>query len=307
MIFWTYRRRFTVAARKAEVTIAARIQGGLESTLLIDGQAVARDSTPPAGAQAVRNHHLTADLPEGRLEVEAGYVSWTTVGIAARVDGALIHQSHPGRAIEFPKSMRGFTEQSVDPGQHFRKNGPAIAVDIAMGVLFFAVAKMFDLTTAALVGAAAGVALLVVQRFVKVDIVGGLALFGVATLLLAAGYSLVFQDEEAVKLRTTVIGLITAGLFLTDGLAGGRWLGRGMARYMPFEDLNVRRLSLGVGATGAVMAGLNLLVARNVSTDMWLFYTTFGDIPLAMVMILATLKYARSGGRKPVTAEVPTA
>jgi intracellular septation protein A len=199
--------------------------------------------------------------------------------------------------------MRGFTEDSVDPGKHFRKNGPAIGVDIAMGLLFFAVAKMFDLTTAALIGAAAGLMLLVAQRFVKVDIVGGLALLGVVTLLLAAGYSLVFQDEEAVKLRTTVIGLVTAGLFLTDGLAGGRWLGRGIARYMPFEGLDLRRLSLGLGATGAIMAGLNLLVARNASTDVWLFYTTFGDIPLAAVLVLATVRYARSGGRRGVQAE----
>jgi intracellular septation protein A len=159
------------------------------------------------------------------------------------------------------------------------------------------VAKVFDLQTAALVAAAAGVALLVVQRFVKVDLVGGLALFGVVTLLLAAGYSLLFQDEGAVKLRTTVIGLITGAMFLIDGLAGGRWLGRGLARYLPYEGIDLRRLSVGMGGTGLIMAGLNLVVARIASTDLWLFYTTFGDIPLTFALIMATLSWSRSAGR----------
>jgi intracellular septation protein A len=298
MNYWTYRRRFTVEGRKAEVVINALLQGGLRSELRLDGSLVAQDATPSAGAEAVRNHRLAATLEDGRrLEVEAGYLDWIRMGIAARLDGALIHESHPGKTIAFPASMRGFIEQSVDPGKHFRKNGPAIAVDIALAVLFFATAKLFGLSTAALVGAGAGLALIVAQRFVKVDIIGGMALFGVVTLLLAAGYSLAFQDEEAVKMRTTVIGLISAGFFLADAAFGGRWLGKGMARYMPFEHLDVRRLAFGLGITGGVMAGLNLLVARNASTDVWLFYTTFGDIPLAAVMALTTLKWARSGPR----------
>jgi intracellular septation protein A len=301
MHFWTYRRRFTVDGRPAEAVIKARLEGGMDAALVLEGRTVAEDAIPGHGPEAVRNLRLEAVLEDGRrLEVEAGCVGWTTVGVEARVDGALIHASHPGKRLEFPKAMRGFVTESSDPMPHFRKNGPAIAVDIAMGLLFFVTAKLTDLTTAALVGAGLGVALLVVQRFVKVDLLGGLALFGVFTLLLAAGYALVFQDDEAVKLRTTVLGLVTAGMFLTDAAIGGRWLGKGLAHYMPFEHLNVRRLSLGVGLTGALMAGLNLVVARAVSTDVWLFYTTFGDIPLAAVLVLATLKWARSGGRNPV-------
>ena len=300
MHFWTYRLRFTAEGHSGEVVVKARLQGGLDSSLFLDGEPVAHDATPASGAEAVRNHRLATRLDDGRmLEAEVGYLDWVRMAVAVRLDGVLVHESHPGRTIAFPKSMRGFVTESADPGKHYRKNGPAIAVDIAMGLLFFVGAKLPDLTTAARVGAGVGLGLVVVQRFVKVDLLGGLALFGVLTLLLAAGYSLVFQEEEAVKLRTTVIGLITATLFLVDGLVGGRWLGRGLARYMPFEHLNVRRLSLGVGVTGAVMAGLNLLVARNASTDVWLFYTTFADVPLAAVLVMATLKWARSGPRDP--------
>jgi hypothetical protein len=137
MNFWTYRRRFIVAGRQGEARIIAKLQGGLESTLLLDGVAVSADRTPPSGPEAVRNHRLTADLPEGPLDVEAGYVNWTTIGVAVRLNGVVVHESHPGRAIAFPSSMRGMAENSKDPGEHFRRNGPALAVDIGLGLLFF--------------------------------------------------------------------------------------------------------------------------------------------------------------------------
>ena len=299
MRMWTYRRRFKVDGRSAEVATASGLFG-LASTLTLDGQPVAEDRTPAYGAEATRNHHLAATLDDGRrVEVEAGYLSWINIGIAARLDGALIHESHPGRTLAFPTSMRSMTESASDPSAHWKKNGPSLVVDIALGLLFFAVAKLFGLTEAAVTGAVAGLALIVIQRFVKVDIIGGLALFGVATLLLSAGYALVFQDEEAVKMRTTVVGLIVAAMFITDGLAGGRWLGRGLGRYLPYEDLHLGRLSLGLGAMGAVMALLNVLVVRAVSTDVWLLYTTFGDVVIAMALFFAVLKFARSQAPAP--------
>lgn len=301
MQYWRYRRRFDVDGIAGETVIAIGFKT-VDSVLRVDGVEVARDSTPATGPESVRNHHLAHILPDGRrLEVEAGYVSWWSMGVAVRLDGTLVHESHPGTTIAYPVKLREFAERSTDPGDHFKRNGPAIAVDIALGLLFFVVAKAFGLTEAALVGAAAGVALLVIQRFVKVDIVGGLALFGVATLLLSAGYAWLVQDEELIKLRTTVVGLIAATLFITDGVFGGRWLGKGLSRYMPMEGLNLGRLSLGVGALGATMALLNLLVARTLPTDVWLFYTTFGDIAVAMILFWLVLHYARSGP-KPTTA-----
>jgi intracellular septation protein A len=299
MPLWTYRRRFRCGEHDVVMTMDSGFKG-LSSRLLLDGQEIATDSTPSAGPDATRNHRLAARLPDGRmLEVEAGYIDWVNIGIAARVDGAPLHESHPGRTIAFPASMREMTQSATDPTAHFKRNGPSIAVDIALGLLFFAVARMFDLTTAALVGAAAGMALVVIQRFVKVDLLGGLALFGVGALLLSAGYAYVFQDEEAVKMRTTVVGLIVAACFVTDGLAGGRWLGRGLARYMPYDDIKQARLSLGVGVMGAVMAGLNVLVVRSVPTDVWLLYTTFGDTLIAVILFFAVLRFARPAPQAP--------
>ena len=290
-----YRRPFVLDALACEVIVRVAVTG-IRSELRVDGVVVARDSTPAAGAEAARNHRLVAALPDGRqFEVEAGYINWVTVGIAVRREGALVHESHPGRAIAFPASLaRIAADPHTDLGR-IKANRVPIAVDIALGLLFFVLARLTDLTTAALLGAAVGLALVVVQRFVRVDLLGGLALFGVVMLLLSAGLALAFEDEMAIKMRSTIIGSIGAVLFLSDGLLGGRRLGAGMARYLPYTDIDPGRLAMGMGAVGLVMAALNYLVARFASTQAWLFYTTFGDVAVTIAMVQLVFRYARSG------------
>ena len=310
MILARYRRRFMLGALPGEVVVIARTTG-MESALIVGGGLIAEDRTPFGGAEATRNHRLAATLPDGRaIDVEMGYVGWWTIGIAVRLDGVLVHESHPGRRIAYPEraarmAARG-AQEGFDPGQ-IRRNKVPIMVDVALGLLFFLAAKLTDLSTAALVGAGAGLALVVVQRFVKVDLLGGLALFGIVMLLISAGLALAFQDDMMVKMRTTIVGLISAGFFLGDGLLGGNRLGRGMARYLPYNDIDPGRLALGIGLLGLVMAGLNYAVAKLTGTDFWLFYTTFVDLFLAMAMIMVVFSFARGrllprGYRKPPPA-----
>lgn len=176
----------------------------------------------------------------------------------------------------------------------WQRNKPSIVADLALGLLFVVVAKFTDLTTAALVGAGAGLGLVVVQRFVKVDLLGGLALFGVFMLLVSAAFSLVFQDDNLVKLKGTILGLFTAALFLGDGLLNrGRYFGRRLARYV-MQPVHEQRLAVGLGLLGALMAGLNWLIAKAFSTDVWLAYNSVGDILLSMLLFLLVLRYART-------------
>ena len=298
-----YRRRFAVPGGAdgglgGEVIIRSTMNG-LISELWLDGTLHATDATPAMGAEAARNHLLTVDTPQGRVEVEAGYISWWNVGIAVRLDGRLIHESHAGRRIAMPESARkmavavGGRDGSSYDTEVWQRNRVPLSVDIGTGLLFFAVAKLTDLTTAALVGAAVGLVLYVIQRRTKIDLLGGLAMFGIVMLVFSAALALIFQDDGAVKLRTTIVGLVTAGIFLVDGLLVGGRLGKRLAHYLPFRDIVPKRLSIGMGVLGLVMAGLNLLVATYTSTDVWLFYTTFGDMALALVLILVVFSYAR--------------
>ncbi|NDE02825.1 MAG: hypothetical protein EBZ91_14065, partial [Gammaproteobacteria bacterium] len=69
----------------------------------------------------------------------------------------------------------------------WNRNKYSLAVDLSLGALFFILAKVTDdLSLSALVTAGAGLAVVFVQRFVKVDLLGGLAMFGVVMLLVSA-------------------------------------------------------------------------------------------------------------------------
>lgn len=291
--FARYRRRFALDDLPCEVVIRAEFEG-LHSELFVGGMLQASDFSPTMGPDAVRNHRLSGLLPSGeQFEVEAGYINLVNVGIAVRREGQVVHESHPGSRIAYPEGM---VKMASDPGtdmNRYKANKVPILVDLALGVLFFVVAKLTDLSTAALVGAAAGIALVVAQRFVKVDLTGGLALFGVVLLLISAGLAIAFQDDMAVKMRGTIVGAISATLFLGDGLLGGNRLGKALTRYLPYTDIDPGRLALGMGVLGLVMAGLNYAVASLASTDVWLFYTTFVDFFLVMLMILAVFSFAR--------------
>ncbi|MBM4198892.1 MAG: hypothetical protein FJ198_04285, partial [Gammaproteobacteria bacterium] len=103
----------------------------------------------------------------------------------------------------------------TDPAEQFARNKYSIGVDLAIGALFFILVKLTDdLTLSALVTAGAGLAAVVAQRFVKVDLLGGLAIFGIVMLLISAGFSWFFQDDWAVKMKSTILGVLVATITL---------------------------------------------------------------------------------------------
>lgn len=312
--WWLYRtRHFTVYGLDFAVKSRAR-SDGLVSQLFMLGVEQASDVTPLLGPESVRNHQLACTLPDGRaLTVELGYIGNWATGIIARIDGQIIHESHPGQTPAFPEKHREAAMQHNSMGEAFqhgmsktgvegsplqagvfaKHNRLPFAVDIITGLLFFALAKIWDLNTAALVGVAVGVGLLLFQRITKIDVTGGLALFGIFMLALSAGLALVFADEAWVKQRGTITGLIGAAIFLIDGLRGGPYIGKGLARYMPYADIDPGRFALAMGVIGLVMAGLNYAVAVLFSTDIWLFYKTFLDWIVVMAMVVFAIRFSR--------------
>jgi intracellular septation protein A len=56
--------------------------------------------------------------------------------------------------------------------------------------------------------------------------------------------------------------------------------------------MDARRLATGMGVLGLVMAGVNWVFAEFTSQDTWLYYTSFGDFVLTMILIFAVFRYA---------------
>jgi intracellular septation protein A len=307
MKIWTYKRPFVIDDISGVVhTVTTTSE--MASTLYVNNVAVTTDTFLTKGARVLRNNHLSYTLPDGRqLDIEAGYVGWWKAEIAVTLNGVLRYESKPGATIQWPQMMGKTYAKNANPTpeeeaaraaeeqrqrDQFKRNKPSLFFDIFIALLFFVVAKYSNLSTAALVSAGAGIIGWIVQRITKIDLMGGLATFGIIMSLITAGYAIAFQDEEMVKMRSTILGAFTALLFLSDGLVGGRFLGKRLVRFMPHPDTSPARLALGLGLMGLVMAGLNYGVAKVFSTDVWLFYTTFLDTGLAIAMVFGVIKYA---------------
>jgi intracellular septation protein A len=297
LLLWRYRQRFD-AAGQAVVVTTRTYATRWDTDVQLDGKVVATTGASYFAPDGLANHSLIMRLADGRdLAVTAGYNSWTTVGVVARIGDATLFESHPGRVLALPQSANRMMEGTYGKNGNvakMRENWPSIACDIALGLLFYVVAKLTDLPTAAIVSACAGLALVAVQRFVTVDLLGGMALFGTVMLLISAAFSIAFQSDWAVMMRSTIIGGISALVFLGDAALGGRRLGPRLARYMP-GDPDPRRLMLGMGLGGVGMALVNGATAMLGSKDQWLFYTTFLDTPLAFALVLVTVRFAVRG------------
>ena len=258
-------------------------------------------------------HNLANDeVEDARVEVD--YVSWWSAGIAVIQGEDTVYESHPGKNVRFAEGMMQGSAPSpandgssdpaspgLDIGQMIesnqskrQRNKYSIYADLALGALFYLVGKFTeDLALAAIVGAGAGLALVVLQRFVKVDLLGGFAVFGTIMLVISAAFSLALQDDYWVQMKGTVLGLFTASIFMIDGVfRQGAYFGARIERYMPLP-LHHHRIAVGMSGLGIVMALANYYVAENFSEDFWLTWTTFLDMPLSIGLFYAIIFWAR--------------
>ena len=235
--------------------------------------------------------------------MEAGYVSPWSVGIRVTLDDQLIHESHPGcEFLKLSSSSSGDLETQFNQlaaevhssKERWKNNRFCIFTDVGLALLFFIVFKFTDeLLTSALIVALAGVGVAVTQRFAKVDLMGGLAVFGVFMLLFSAGFSILFQDDSIIQMKSTFLGLFAATIMLADVYFNhSRYFGPRFSRYLP-SPVDDRRLILGMASLGITMATLNYVVVRMFSEEIWLYYTTFGDFVISLLFILGIIRFAR--------------
>lgn len=174
--------------------------------------------------------------------------------------------------------------------------GPSIMVDIGLGIIFFFVARNAEngLVTAALTGAALTLVLFVIQRFIKTDLLGGFAVFGVVIALISAGLALIFQDETFVKLRGSLMGAIVAVFALIDGLRGGTYLGKRMSLYLSGAmKLNPRRAAFAMAGAGFALIVIEMPLIFLLTTDQWIWYQSFLDQIVAIPLVLGAFWLAR--------------
>ncbi len=297
MKIWSYSRPFTFHGHSCEIKVTLT-QSETISSLFIDDFLIDEQSIKYSDGIITFVHPLKTSSGF-EAQVESGYFNWRNVGIAVTENGRLVYESHPGEDLRFGEALTenlyGMKEATPEAGEsRWEQNKYSIYADLGLGALFFIVSKVTgDLFLAAIVGGVAGLGLIVLQRFVKVDLLGGFAVFGTVMLGISTAFSLVLQDSYWVQMKGTALGLFTATLFMADGLLRqGAYFGARFERYMP-GALHHNRLAIGMSLMGIVSAGGNYFVAENFSEDFWLMYTTFLDFPIFMLSFFVILRWAR--------------
>ena len=300
MKIWSYSRPFTFHGHSCEVKVTLTHNETI-SSLYVDELLVDKQSIKYIDGLITFIHPLESSSGY-EAKVESGYFNWRNVGIAVTENGRVVHESHPGEDLRYGEALmddlNGMKESVADAGESkWDQNKYSIYADLGLGALFFIVSKVTgDLVLAAIVGGVTGLGLIVLQRFVKVDLLGGFAVFGTIMLGISTVFSLVLQDSYWVQMKGTALGLFTAALFMADGLLRqGAYFGARFERYMP-GSLHHNRLAIGMSVVGIVSASGNYFVAENFSEDFWLTYTTFLDFPIFMVSFFVILRWARKSG-----------
>ena len=297
MKIWSYSRSFTFHGHSCEVKVTLT-QSETISSLYVDDLLVDEQSIKYIDGLVTFIHPLQTSSGFD-AEVQSGYFNWWNVGVAVTENGRLVHESHPGENLRYGEALmedlNGMKESAGEArASKWEQNKYSIYADLALAALFFIVSKVTgDLVLAAIVGGVTGLGLIVLQRFVKVDLLGGFAVFGTIMLAISTAFSLVLQDSYWVQMKSTALGLFTAALFMVDGLLRqGAYFGARFERYMP-GSLHHNRLAIGMSIVGIVSASGNYVVAENFSEDFWLTYTTFLDFPIFMLSFFVILRWAR--------------
>ncbi|MGA0151331.1 MAG: hypothetical protein ACO3JR_06600, partial [Luminiphilus sp.] len=204
MRVWTYIRPFEYRGLDCVVEVTLTLKETI-SRLFVDNELVDEQSLAYS-AGAITFVHPLPSVSSQTARVKAGYYNWWNIGIAVIEEGGIVYESHPGRDVHYgealAKKMLGLDAESGDSAaakmrsmaeinqNKWQRNKYSVYADLALGALFFIVGKVTgDLALAAIVGAGGGLALVVAQRFVKVDLLGGFAVFGTIMLLISAAFS----------------------------------------------------------------------------------------------------------------------
>ena len=161
-----------------------------------------------------------------------------------------------------------------------------LALDLGPLLLFFFVNARWGIYAATGAFMLATIASLIVT-YALIRRIAVMPLVSAIVVMVFGGLTLYLQNEMFIKLKPTIIYALFAVLLL-GGLAMGRsLLALVMDSMFQLDDDGWKKLTLRWGLFFLVMAVVNEIVWRSVSTDAWVAFKTFGFLPLTIVFALA--------------------
>jgi intracellular septation protein len=156
--------------------------------------------------------------------------------------------------------------------------GPLIAFFIAnaKGGIFWGTGVFMAATAIALT-----VSWTFTRKLATVPLIGAgfVAVFGALTLWL--------QDDTFIKVKVTLVNALFGTILLTGLYFRKHFLKLVLGEALKMDDEGWRILTLRWGLFFFALAGLNEIVWRTVSTDLWVNFKVFGILPLTLLFAIS--------------------
>jgi intracellular septation protein len=154
-------------------------------------------------------------------------------------------------------------------------------------VLFFLAYQQYNLMSATAVLMAASSISLSIAYF-KLRYVSTPLVLGTVLIMLFGALTLAFDNETFIKMRPTIVNMLFSLTLLTGVYAFKRGL-LGNVFHMAFSlsAAGWLLLSKRFGFFFLFLAGLNELIWRTQSTDIWVNYKLFGTMSLTMIFMIS--------------------
>jgi len=276
---------------------------------------------PEAIGETFTPKRYTLELTNGNFILETGYISLTKRACVIYDGNTPIFRSHKkpfrgagklGNLLSKIDNIADESEQKEPTAEELaiaerqKQLRPSIAIDFALGFVFFFIAREFGLLTASLTGSAVAVILFIANRFTKIDLLGGFAVFGIVMSLISAVLTLLFQDDLFIKLKGSLMGLIGASFAFGDAIFNnGNYLGARLAMYIEgLFKLNPRRAAFAMGGSSLGVIAVDTPLAFTLTTDQWVWYNAFLDGIIGMVIFFTAIYFAREKPNETISNEL---
>ena len=118
-------------------------------------------------------------------------------------------------------------------------------------------------------------------------------------VLVFGGLTLYLRDETFIKLKPTIVYTMFAALLVAGLLWKKPMLELLFGPVFTLTEEGWRKLTIRWALFFAVMAVVNELVWRNVSTDAWVSFKAFGFLPLTFLFAIAQVPLMQRHGQEP--------
>lgn len=165
-----------------------------------------------------------------------------------------------------------------------------LGVAIAFGIAY-ALFNLHIATIVLIVGMTLFVALVKIlgQTLTKLQLASWLA------VLILGGASVVFKDENIIKWKPTVLNSAISLAFLSTHFLGKKSLMETLIQdKVPAPAFMIRKVNLATAFFFLFLAFLNIVIAQNFSTTIWVNFKIFGIFVLNLSFLSICLYYLRN-------------